>query len=260
MSSYATLGEPRVDVTPLQLHSQADGLSFQSLSQAEESKCTDQTRATPNSAAVKTVYWIRHAESEYNAIMRRPATWLRCRCCCDPMIYDPPLSMNGEEQTRRLRQHILALGLQTEVQHVFSSPLTRSLQTAVGAFGGDVPILVEHKVREVLDTCGDIGRPPLELQAEFPDLSFAHLDEHWWHYGTKGGPMVPVAEPRRVLQTRSTQFLAQLWARQESVLAVVAHSAFIKHTLGHSTKLPNCGIAKTTLRILHNSLTLESTT
>jgi len=82
----------------------------------------------------KTLYLIRHAESQYNAYMHSPLNWLTFRCCFDPRIYDPVLSAIGELQAKRLHEKLIKENIMPKIDLVVSSPLTRSIQTAVFAF------------------------------------------------------------------------------------------------------------------------------
>jgi len=82
----------------------------------------------------KTLYLIRHAESQYNAYMHSPLNWLTFRCCFDPRIYDPVLSARGELQAKRLHEKLIKENIMPKIDLVVSSPLTRSIQTAVFAF------------------------------------------------------------------------------------------------------------------------------
>jgi len=82
----------------------------------------------------KTLYLIRHAESQYNAYMHSPLNWLTFRCCFDPRIYDPVLSARGELQAKRLNQKLIKENIMPKIDLVISSPLSRSIQTTLFAF------------------------------------------------------------------------------------------------------------------------------
>jgi len=82
----------------------------------------------------KTIYLIRHAQSQYNAYMHSPLNWLTFRCCFDPKIYDPLLSPKGEGQAKKLYQKLLKESLLQKIDLVVTSPLIRSIQTALFAF------------------------------------------------------------------------------------------------------------------------------
>lgn len=197
--------------------------------------------------STKTVYFIRHAESQYNERKKRISTWLMCQCFCDPKLYDPGLSSQGVSQCKALRAKIKQEGLDKQIQLVYTSPLTRALRTCVAAFENELPVIVTPSIREVMDTCGDIGRNPASLQSDFPGVDFSGVGDEWWYYDEEQGSDIPLAEPRSVLHDRQKEFTAMLLAREESVIAVVSHSMFIKTMTGAVFKLANCGIKKTVL-------------
>lgn len=178
---------------------------------------------------MRTITFIRHGQSEFN---RHWAATGR-----DPLIRDAPLSELGHEQVRAARAAARAL----EPDVVITSPLTRALQTAVGLFGdGSVSIVVDAEHRERLTNTDDIGSPPHELAARFPQLSFAHLAPAWWHQGPLDELGVPV-EPEDVFHGRVASFLLALDARPHSRIAVVGHGTFFARILGRH--LDNCEIA-----------------
>ena len=163
-------------------------------------------------------------------------------------MYDPPLSPIGQQQVSKLRQLILNQQLNHSVQMVFVSPLSRALDTCWGGFEGDEKLtVVSPLIAEEMDTTGDIGRQPSELQSDYPQFDFSSLSENWWFFDTEKGPRIPVAEPKHVLRNRQDDFMAMLLARPEQTIAVVGHSMYIKSITGAPSKLPNCGILKTTV-------------
>eukprot|EP00462_Mataza_sp_D1_P007663 CAMPEP_0175120004 /NCGR_PEP_ID=MMETSP0087-20121206/381_1 /TAXON_ID=136419 /ORGANISM="Unknown Unknown, Strain D1" /LENGTH=218 /DNA_ID=CAMNT_0016401405 /DNA_START=45 /DNA_END=701 /DNA_ORIENTATION=- len=199
---------------------------------------------------MKEVYFIRHAESVYNEFKKKPSTWLCCMGCRDPKIYDPALSAKGVEQVKALRQRVLQQGLDKIAEVVFVSPLSRALDTCIGAFPPEIAetkIEVSPDVREVMDTCGDIGQNATDLEQRYEDLDFSSLENNWWYFESAKGPNIPAKEPKAVLLERQNRFTQMLQSREESVIVVVSHSMFIKTLTGGLFKLPNCGIKKTVL-------------
>ncbi len=182
----------------------------------------------------QTVHLIRHGQSTYNAACA-VSPW------SPPLIYDAPLSPRGVGEVAALRGKVAGLG----VEAVVTSPLTRAVQTALGAFGDSgVPILVNALARECLEASGDVGRPPGVLAAEFPMLRFDHLDDPWWH--TAGGdPLAVCLEPEATLRARIDAFLAWLPTQPFRTLAVIGHGTFFNHLTG--IRLDNCGM--TTIRL-----------
>jgi broad specificity phosphatase PhoE len=76
----------------------------------------------------KTIYIIRHGESEYNkAIGAMGSTWE------DPLIYDAPLTSKGKRQAMNLREQVMKWNLPGDVVWV-TSPLSRAIETMLLAF------------------------------------------------------------------------------------------------------------------------------
>jgi broad specificity phosphatase PhoE len=157
------------------------------------------------------------------------------------MIFDPRLSAEGERQVAALRHRVAALA----VEVVITSPLTRAIQTALGAFAGQgVPILVEALHREWLEHSGDVGRAPSLLAAEFPELIFDHLPDVWWH-SAGDAPLAVPSEPEEVLLERVEAFRNWLLCRTERRIAVIGHGTFLNRLSGHA--FANCELYTLTL-------------
>jgi broad specificity phosphatase PhoE len=174
-----------------------------------------------------TIYLIRHAQSQFNAVYEadRP----------DPLIFDSPLSELGHQQGRQTQSAVATL----QINQVIVSPLTRTLQTATLLFGPNRQFDVDPLVREqTLNSC-DVGRAPSQLAAEYPHLDFAHLPDHWWHNDTPDHRGISV-EPDSVLQERADRFAKQLRDSGARDTAVVTHGNFIQALTG--IKPDNCQI------------------
>jgi len=174
---------------------------------------------------------IRHGQSTFNAVWACQGT--------DPMLWDARLSELGQEQVQQARASIAA----HPVELVLVSPLTRALQTALGLFHGHpaAPAMeVVPLLRERVENSCDVGRPPAELAAEFPTLSFEHLPQVWWHAEGEADGRGIHLEPDTVVQARVAAFRVALLARPERVIAVVGHGTFLRHLTGRS--FANCEI------------------
>ncbi|NBT42214.1 MAG: histidine phosphatase family protein, partial [Alphaproteobacteria bacterium] len=92
-----------------------------------------------------TVYFIRHAQSAFNAVHdpRKP----------DPMIFDAPITELGKTQAQKARRQVEKLNIET----VIVSPFTRTLQTASWIFGHKFPFQISADVREQLCNSCDVG-------------------------------------------------------------------------------------------------------
>ena len=111
----------------------------------------------------------RHAESEWNLHYGRTRI--------DPGIPDPPLTAAGRVQAEGLAEALAAEG----IAELISSPYRRALETAtIVARALELPISVEHLVRERYAFSCDVGTPCSLLRGHWPDLDFADLAEQWW--------------------------------------------------------------------------------
>lgn len=165
----------------------------------------------------ETVHLIRHAQSTFNAAMA-DTPWI------DPMILDAPLSPRGRQQTADLARRVATL----DVDLVVTSPLTRAIQTTLGAFAGTgLPILVESLCAERVELSQDVGRPSADLATAFPQLRFDHLADAWWYTESPTENGVP-HEPEPVFRARVAAFRDWLRARPERSLAVVSHGTFLQ--------------------------------
>ncbi len=176
----------------------------------------------------KTAHLIRHGQSTFNAAIAESGV--------DPMHRDARLTPLGHRQVAAARPAIASVPYRL----VVTSPLTRAIETCLGLFSGQaVPIVVEALHREYQEESCDIGRSPEELAAEFPALSFAHLDDPWWRVGTEGATGVPVETFEQMLD-RVAAFSEWLAGRPENPVAVIGHSCFFYHLCGRS--LDNCEV------------------
>jgi broad specificity phosphatase PhoE len=175
------------------------------------------------------IYLIRHGQSEFNAAHKEGEP--------DPMIFDAPLTPEGQLQAQQARLAASELG----IGQVITSPLTRAIQTAIVLFEGIAPIRVVADHRELLSHSCDVGRPKSVLKQDFPGLSFDHLDEIWWHQGAENEDGVPV-EPHDAFKQRIRRFAVDLVHIKERPLAVVGHGDTFRELAGFS--MANCEIRK----------------
>ena len=173
------------------------------------------------------VYFIRHGQSEFNAAYNGGDT--------DPMIFDAPLTDKGRRQAEEAKALVADLG----IRQVITSPLTRAIQTALCLFDKIAPITVAAGHRELLIHSCDVGRPPADLQRDFPTLSFTHLSDCWWHQGPENDDGIAV-EPEDVFLLRMAKFAQDLAQVKERPLAIVGHGNAFNALIGRT--LDNCEI------------------
>jgi len=173
------------------------------------------------------VYFIRHGQSEFNAAYDGGDY--------DPMIYDAPLTEKGHRQAEEAKALVADLG----IRQVITSPLTRAIQTSLCLFDGIAPITVAAGHRELLIHSCDVGRPPADLQRDFPTLSFSHLPDYWWHQGPQNDDGIAV-EPEDIFLQRMAKFAQDLAQIKERPLAVIGHGNAFNALIGRT--LDNCEI------------------
>ncbi len=177
------------------------------------------------------IFLIRHGQSEFNVVYEADGT--------DPMVLDAPLTALGQAQARQVREKVADLG----IRQVITSPLTRAIQTALGIFDGIAPIRVMAGHHEHLEHSCDIGRAPHQLQADFPMLSFDHLDDIWWHQGQENETGVPV-EPHDVFGARIDRFRDSLHSLTDRPVAIIGHGNTFKELAGFD--MANCELRQYT--------------
>jgi broad specificity phosphatase PhoE len=173
------------------------------------------------------IYLIRHGQSEFNAVHNDGDD--------DPLIFDAPLTDKGRQQAAEARSLAADLG----IIQVITSPLTRAIQTALSIFDGVAPISVRQSVREQLLNSCDVGRSPEALQRDFPGLSFAHLQEIWWHRGPENENGVAV-EPEDVFRQRIDALDRDLNQITDRPVAIVGHGNVFRALIGRA--MENCEI------------------
>merc|ERR1719204_1173635 len=117
----------------------------------------------------KTLYCIRHAQSEYNAAVRNPKTWLNTdfwRNWFDPKIRDPLLSTTGKQQVASVASTLDSCRFLStfDIGLVVTSPLQRATDTMFGILQpqmGDIrarhiPMMAHPLLREWTDSLGDV--------------------------------------------------------------------------------------------------------
>ncbi|KAI4337568.1 hypothetical protein L6164_015966 [Bauhinia variegata] len=199
----------------------------------------------------KTLYLVRHAQGVHNVAGEKNHD-----AYMSYDFFDAQLTPLGWKQVDNLREHVKASGVSKRIELVIASPLLRTMQTAVGVFGGETyndgintPPLIKENV-------GDSGRPAIsslncppfiavelcrehlgvhpcdkrrsisEYQDMFPAIDFSLIesdDDILWTPDTR--------EKNEDVAARGLKFLKWLWTRKEKEIAIVTHSGFLFHTL-----------------------------
>lgn len=197
----------------------------------------------------KVIHLVRHAQGIHNL---QQVAHLKT----SPQLFDAQLSPLGWKQIDNLREHVLSHGLLKRIQLVIVSPLQRTMQTAVGVFGGEtieegtaeIPLMVAEANDRGRGAVSSLNRPPfiaVELCRErigvntgdkrdrvskyktlFPAIDFSLIEsdeDTWW--------TPHVRESDEDLAARGINFFNWLWTREEEEIAIVTHSAFLFQTL-----------------------------
>ncbi|KAK3145194.1 hypothetical protein QOZ80_4AG0325220 [Eleusine coracana subsp. coracana] len=204
----------------------------------------------------KTIYLVRHAqgihnvegEKDFNAYMSQS-------------LFDARLTPLGWKQVDGLREYVKKCGLAKKIELVISSPLLRTMQTAVGVFGGEnytdgvsaPPLMVENAGHSGRPAVSSLNCPPFlavetcrehlgvhpcdqrrsisEYRTLFPAIDFSLIENDedvLWE--------PDVREANETVATRGMKFIDWLWTREENEIAIVSHSGFLFHTLSMYSK------------------------
>ncbi|XP_019417644.1 PREDICTED: phosphoglycerate mutase-like protein 1 isoform X3 [Lupinus angustifolius] len=169
---------------------------------------------------------------------------------------DASLTPLGWKQVDNLRDHVKRSGLSKRLELVIVSPLLRTIQTAVGVFGGEAGSDGINALPLMNENVGDSGRhaisslnsPPFiavelcrehlgvhpcdkrrsinEYRNMFPAIDFSLIESDediLWK--------PDIREKNEEVAARGLKFLEWLWTRKEKEIAVVTHSGFLFHTL-----------------------------
>ncbi|KAI7750184.1 hypothetical protein M8C21_026281, partial [Ambrosia artemisiifolia] len=121
----------------------------------------------------KTIHLVRHAQGIHNVAGEKDHS-----AYMSEDLFDAQLTPLGWKQVDNLRKHVHASGLSKTVELVVVSPLLRTMQTAVGAFGGeasvdgiDVPLLMAENT-------GSSNRPAISSLNCPPFIAVELCREH----------------------------------------------------------------------------------
>ncbi|KAE8659220.1 Phosphoglycerate mutase-like protein 2 [Hibiscus syriacus] len=191
----------------------------------------------------KTLHLVRHAQGVHNVAGEKDSA-----AYSSEEYFDAHLTPLGWQQVDNLRKHVHETGLSKKVDLVIVSPLLRTMQTAVGVFGGkeykdgiDVPpLLVANAGESDRPEISSLNCPPFvafELCREIletrslppsnpgsiPDSNIESDNDVLW--------VADTPEKEEDVVARGMQFLNWLWTRNEKEIAVVSHGGLLYHTL-----------------------------
>ncbi|PIA55159.1 hypothetical protein AQUCO_00800114v1 [Aquilegia coerulea] len=199
----------------------------------------------------KTLHLVRHAQGIHNVEGEKNHDNYMSE-----ELFDAHLTPLGWQQVDNLRKHVNESGLANKIELVIVSPLLRTMQTAVGVFGGEdyvkgkdgTPLMVENAGNSNHSAISSSNRPPFvavelcrehlgvhpcdrrrsvtEYRPLFPAIDFSQIENDedvLWK--------ADVREANEEVAARGMKFFDWLWTRKEKEIAVVSHSGFLFHTL-----------------------------
>ncbi|CAI0464114.1 unnamed protein product [Linum tenue] len=196
--------------------------------------------AQPENA--KVLHLVRHAQGVHNVAGAKDHSALM-----SPEYFDAQLSPLGCQQVQDLRNYVVSSGILGKIQLVITSPLSRTMETAVRVFdtkpnrasvhnGGEAeemldvnypPILAYELCRERLGLhpC-DKRRTVTEYRSLYPDVDFSLIESDVDVMWTPD-----VRETFEEVAARGLKFMSWLWTRPEKEIAIVCHDRFLQYTL-----------------------------
>ena len=189
------------------------------------------------------VYLVRHAEARHNVEEKRVVKQAslsgatkeqadearKAALWADESLRDARLSQEGAEQVGASALGIKKMLSDTHYgppELVLVSPLRRTLQTATGLFGGEVPVSAIEALREKRTGMAcDERHSVLELQAEFPHIDFSEVANHIAEF-----PTIEHGEDNAAVRRRALAFLDGLPALAAgcSTIAIVSHKGWLR--------------------------------
>ncbi|KAL1534432.1 phosphoglycerate mutase-like protein 1 isoform X1 [Salvia divinorum] len=199
----------------------------------------------------KTIHLVRHAQGIHNVDGDK-----NYKAFMSPEYFDAHLTQLGWQQVDNLRKHVHSSGLIKSIDLVVTSPLLRTMQTAVGVFGGEaysdkmdiLPLMVENAGNSDHPAISSLDCPPIvavelcrehlgvhpcdkrrsisEYRSLFPGVDFSLIesdDDVLWK--------ADVRETKDEVAARGMNFMNWLFTRKEKEIAIVTHSGFLFHTL-----------------------------
>ncbi|CAL5332615.1 unnamed protein product [Camellia sinensis] len=202
----------------------------------------------------KTIHLVRHAQGIHNVEGEKDHS-----AYLSDELFDAHLTPLGWQQVDNLRKHVHTCGISKKVELVVTSPLLRTMQTAVGVFGGEgymdgidaPPLMMANTGKSSRPAFSSLSCPPFIAV----ELCREHLGQNGVHPCDKRRsiseykPLFPaidfsliendadilwkpdIREKNEELAARGMKLLNWLWTRKEKEIAVVTHSGFLIHTL-----------------------------
>ncbi|WZZ19285.1 hypothetical protein YC2023_112374 [Brassica napus] len=185
----------------------------------------------------KIIHLLRHGQALHNVEAEKDRNAL-----LSPHLFDAPLTEHGHQQVENLHERLVSSGVLKRVELVVTSPLLRTMQTAVGVFGNEdrqqnmtsTPSILALEVAR--DRNGvrppDMRRNVSEYQTIFPTIDFSQA-KICFHIESEEDNLwrSDVRESEEEIFARGLEFMKWLWKRPEKEVAVVSHGIVLQHML-----------------------------
>ncbi|XP_039139131.1 phosphoglycerate mutase-like protein 1 isoform X1 [Dioscorea cayenensis subsp. rotundata] len=176
----------------------------------------------------KTLHLVRHAQGIHNVAGEKDH-----KAYSSPKFFDAHITPLGWSQVDNLREHVNECGLAKRIELVITSPLLRTMQTAVGVFGGESyldgmdvhvhPLMIENVGNSNRSAISSLNCPPFIAVETCRERLMENEEDILWDADKR--------ESNEALATRGLKFINWLWTRPEKEIAIVTHSAFLECTL-----------------------------
>ncbi|KAM1344952.1 hypothetical protein FF1_034369 [Malus domestica] len=194
----------------------------------------------------KTLHLVRHGQGIHNVEGAK-----NYKAYMKPEYFDARLTPLGWQQVDNLRKHVHERGLSKRIELVITSPLLRTLQTAVGVFGGEgykdrtdvPPLMVANAGNSERPSISNLNCPPIiavELCREHlgvhPCDNRRNISDYQFLFPAIETDedilwKADVRETTEEVAARGLKFMTWLWTRKEKEIAIVTHNGFLSHTL-----------------------------
>tara|TARA_B100000795_G_scaffold132725_1_gene99050 strand:+ start:102 stop:683 length:582 start_codon:yes stop_codon:yes gene_type:complete len=169
---------------------------------------------------MKNIWCIRHGTALHNLLFKQIGT----EAYTLPIYRDTCLLEEGHQQSKELSK---SWKEKNDIEIVFVSPLTRTLQTAHNIFQNTKMIANDDIMEypQAIDECNHRSNK-IELKVRYPNVDFSNIPEESTYW--KDSPEI---ETLFDLKERSDHFKQILRERPEKNICIVSHSTFLKEFL-----------------------------
>ena len=171
---------------------------------------------------MKNIWCIRHGTALHNILFKEIGT----KAYTLPKYRDTPLVGKGNFESLGLGK---TWGKKEDIDIIFVSPLTRTIQTAANIFKNtNITMMGNDNIMEYPQAIEECNHrlSKNELKVKYPNVDFSNIPEEstYWKYP-------PNVESFFDLKERSDHFKEMLRERPEQNICLVSHSTFLKEFL-----------------------------